>query len=384
MGTMTPKSIVDAKGDIIAASANDTPARLAVGANGTALVADSTQSTGLAWVATPAASNPVLNSAFNTWQRSTTFAITTPVYTADRWMAGRSANTAGSTVTRQVTGDTTNLPNIQYCLRFARDSGSTSLGTFFLNQSIESTNSIPFAGKTVRLSFYARAGANYSAAGSLLTAKLVSGTGTDQNLLTAGYTGSANVISDTATLTTTWQRFTYTGAVGATATELGIMFESGQSGTAGAADYFEVTGVQIDIGSVALPFRTAGVSYQQELALCQRYFAKSYSQGTAPATNSSANGLVFAQSAAIAASSAYIHTVNYPVVMRQNPTVTIYSFTSSQTARISDGAGTDLAAASGAVNLNNEARFTVQNNSGGALTAAQGGFVFHYTASAEL
>jgi hypothetical protein len=42
-------SIVDAKGDLIAASAADTPARLEVGANGTYLVADSTASTGLKW-----------------------------------------------------------------------------------------------------------------------------------------------------------------------------------------------------------------------------------------------------------------------------------------------------------------------------------------------
>jgi len=49
MGTMTPKSIVDAKGDLIAATANDTPARLAVGGNGTYLVADSSASTGLKW-----------------------------------------------------------------------------------------------------------------------------------------------------------------------------------------------------------------------------------------------------------------------------------------------------------------------------------------------
>lgn len=42
-------TIVDAKGDLIAASAADTPARLAVGANGEMLVADSTAATGLDW-----------------------------------------------------------------------------------------------------------------------------------------------------------------------------------------------------------------------------------------------------------------------------------------------------------------------------------------------
>jgi len=42
-------TIVDAKGDLIAATAADTPARLAVGANDTMLVADSTAATGLTY-----------------------------------------------------------------------------------------------------------------------------------------------------------------------------------------------------------------------------------------------------------------------------------------------------------------------------------------------
>lgn len=42
-------TIVDAKGDLIAATAADTPARLAVGTNGQLLTADSTAATGLAW-----------------------------------------------------------------------------------------------------------------------------------------------------------------------------------------------------------------------------------------------------------------------------------------------------------------------------------------------
>lgn len=46
-------TIVDAKGDLITATAADTPARLAVGTNGQYLQADSTASTGLKW-ATPA------------------------------------------------------------------------------------------------------------------------------------------------------------------------------------------------------------------------------------------------------------------------------------------------------------------------------------------
>jgi hypothetical protein len=52
-------AIVDAKGDLIAATAADTPSRLAVGTNGQVLTADSTAATGLAW-ATPAGGGKVL------------------------------------------------------------------------------------------------------------------------------------------------------------------------------------------------------------------------------------------------------------------------------------------------------------------------------------
>lgn len=48
-----PATIFDAKGDLIAATAADTAARLGVGANGTVLTADSAEATGLKW-ATPA------------------------------------------------------------------------------------------------------------------------------------------------------------------------------------------------------------------------------------------------------------------------------------------------------------------------------------------
>lgn len=68
-------AIVDAKGDLISATAADTPARLAVGANGTVLTADSAQATGLKWV-TPASGGKVLQVVSATYSTSTTIAST--------------------------------------------------------------------------------------------------------------------------------------------------------------------------------------------------------------------------------------------------------------------------------------------------------------------
>lgn len=49
--SVDPLTILDAKGDLISATAADTPARLAVGTNGQVLTADSSTSTGLKWAA---------------------------------------------------------------------------------------------------------------------------------------------------------------------------------------------------------------------------------------------------------------------------------------------------------------------------------------------
>jgi hypothetical protein len=304
-------SIVDAKGDLIAASANDTPARLAVGNNGETLVADSSASTGLRYQAhTEAGKNFFINGGFDIWQRGTSsLAFQNAAYTADRWQATAQGGSTG-VVSRQVTGDTTNLPSIQYCARVQRNSGQTNLNNISFIQSLETVNSIPLAGKTVVLSFYARAGANFSAASSTLKVDLISGTGTDQNWSAFAYTGSAYPISSTGTLTTTWQRFTFTGTVAATATEISTQIYYTPTGTAGANDYFEVTGVQLELGSAASNFSRTGGTIQGELSACQRYYYK-ISNG-----NGSPLGLCMGETTNLPIAVAVL-----PVTMRTSPTL---------------------------------------------------------------
>jgi hypothetical protein len=310
-------AIVDAKGDLIAASAADTPARLAVGANGETLVADSSATTGLRYSATPSASNPILNAACEIAQRGTTAVASTGATTqfmTDRWQVFRAV--AGGTFSRQNTNDTTNLPNIRYCIRAARDSGNTATNSNFVYQNVETANTIPFAGKTVTISYYARAGANYSGTSNLLNVRLSTGTGTDQNYI-LGYTGSANPINTQVTLTTTWQRFTATATLGATVTEMAFVAFADPTGTAGAADFFEITGCQIDIGAVALPFRTNSGTIQGELAACQRYY---YRQSC----DASATQKLFGYGYATAASTGQA-VVKSAVTMRTNPTSVDYT-----------------------------------------------------------
>jgi hypothetical protein len=279
-------TIFAAKGDLLGASANDTPAILSVGANGETVVADSSTATGLRYQS-GYNGNAVINGGMDIWQRGTSIAygINALVYAADRWVTIRVASPSNATASRQ----TSSLDGIQYCSRIARTAGDTSTAAIYYATSLESADSYRFANQTVTLSFYARAGANYSPTSGLLVVDLLSGTGSDQNVMN-GLTGQATVGTTNAALTTSWTRYTITGTVASTATQLAIRITANPTGTAGAADHFEVTGVQLELGSVATNFKRTGGSIQGELAACQRYCIV-YGEVDARGMASSATGL---------------------------------------------------------------------------------------------
>ena len=258
-----------------------------------------------------AGKNGVINGAFDIWQRGTTSATTAFAYTADRWLKNSATHYGAS---RQVTGDTTNLPTVQYCARVQRTASSAVTTLIEFTTPFETTNSIPFAGQTVVYSFYARRGANYSSTSNVLSSSVYTGTGTDQTVF--GYTGLTQAITGNATLTTTWQRFSYTGTLSAAATEISVYFAYTPTGTAGANDYFEVTGVQLEIGSVATTFTRTGGTIQGELANCQRYYFRNNFDG-------SSNYAIFGQGAGNSTTQSRT-IVNFPVPLRVKPTAIDY------------------------------------------------------------
>jgi hypothetical protein len=325
-------SIVDAKGDLVAASGADTPARLAVGSNGETLVADSAATTGLRYQAGNGLAQGIINGSMDIWQRGTTFTVGSAKYICDRFYAGRAGAVAGGTWSRQASGYT----GIQYCLRVARDNGNTATNSFYLSTTLESANSYQYAGQTVTVSFYARKGANYSQA-SGLDFTLSSGTGTDQNV-SETWTGNATVVSSTAALTTSWARYSATGTVSSSATEIGLNFSFTPTGTAGAADYFEITGVQLELGSVATQLRRAGGTIQGELAACQRYYYRFASEGKSYAS--------FNIGGYFETTIKYIGRHQHPVAMRTNPTTLDYANLS-----IVDSASTFYAVSSAAIDV---------------------------------
>jgi hypothetical protein len=69
-------STIDAKGDLLAGTADNTIGRRSIGANGTVLTADSTEATGMKW-ATPAGGGKVLQVVSATTTTATTIATTT-------------------------------------------------------------------------------------------------------------------------------------------------------------------------------------------------------------------------------------------------------------------------------------------------------------------
>jgi len=255
-----PNTLVDAKGDLITATADNVPARLAKGADGTVLVADSSTSTGLAWqpyaAQQVAGKNAVINGGFDIWQRGISSTTLGNYATADRWAQGTFSGTG------TFAQDSSNIaPNNQFSMRFTASSTCQP----YLVSVIETQNALIYAGQQVTLSAYL---ATSTSANVQLSIQFTTSTDSAWNAIYTGLTPTSG--TDIVTTTTTLARKSVTYNIPSNARTLRVIIVS--SGTMATSSTLTVGAVQLELGPVATPFSRAGGTIQGELAACQRYY----------------------------------------------------------------------------------------------------------------
>ena len=211
--------------------------------------------------------NYVINGAMDIWQRGTTGFGNG--YNADRWYMGGGSGGVAAVSRQSFDTSVTAVPtDISYYLRHVQTTSATS-ATPGIRTYIENVKTL--SKKTVTMSFYAKASKNISV--SPLVRQMF-GTG-----------GTPSAQEDTyfyelaQTVTTTWARYSTTFTVPdisskimGTDTNSSIIF---QFLTPLNDTYtFDITGVQIEEGFIATPFRRNAPSIQAELAACKRYYQR--------------------------------------------------------------------------------------------------------------
>ena len=336
-----------------------------------------------------AGKNKIINGDFGVNQRNFTSITTTSEYNFDRW---RTIYTGGTSTTTPQVFTPGAAPVAGYegknYYRVAITGQSAVTDSVRVQQQIESVRTL--AGQTATVSFWAKA----SAGTPKIAINMV------QSFSTGGSpSAGVDVLSGSVTTSTSWARYSVSVAIpsisgktfgtDSTATDalsLRLMLSGGSSVTQAQSIglqnvTFDIWGVQVEYGSYATPFQTAsGGSIQGELAMCQRYYLKSYNQATAPGTASNTVGN-FAYSSISTSNVDNRVNVRFPVAMRATPTMTIYSTSTGTSAKIfNEQTSGDLGASTQYVG---ESGFYVYASSG-TVSAVGQQLQFHYAASAEL
>jgi hypothetical protein len=287
--------VVDAKGDLIAGTGADAADRLPVGSDGDTLVADSSSSVGLRWQGDYAAGKNLINNgdmAIAQRGTSTSSVTTTGFYASDRFQ--NTITSMGTyTISQESDGPSGFGKSFKTLVTTADSAPAASSRTVIIQrQEGLALQRLAFgtaSAKTTTMSFWVKSN--------------VTGT-----YIFEIATGPGKHICASYTINTadTWEKKTIT-FVGDTATAItadstsgmayiwwlgaGTDFTSGTLQTSSWAavtnanravgqvnfaaatnNYFQITGVQWEIGNVATDFQLSAGTIQGELAACQRYY----------------------------------------------------------------------------------------------------------------
>ncbi len=274
--------------------------------------------------------NYIINGGFDIWQRgnSITVPASTWTWTSDRWKV---VQTGGSTTCSR---ESSIVPSFaQYSYKMTQ---ATSAAQVFAIQTIETSNAIQLSGKTVTLS-------GYFASSSTTTVTIDIGYSTNvDNGTEASWTGYLTAISGGSGTVSSTSSFTIISGeylIPSNAKSLQIRVWTPSLGV-GTSLYF--SGIQLEQGSVATPFRRNANSLQGELAACQRYYYSSYSAGIYAGGTDTVSA--HHQAIGVDAASAIASNGTLPVPMRATPSITVYHplAGASMTARNHSTGGTTI------------------------------------------
>lgn len=384
------ENIFTAKGQLIGASAADTPVAIpAAAADGYTLIADGSQTSGIRWgnatVTVEDTTNYLVNGGFPFAQRQapgTDTTIADETYGPDRWCCTR--ETAALQYSRQDASSETGLTS-RYYGKFTK---ITNDGKFMVFQPLTYENSIPMRGRTVIFQVQMKASAaktikiailELQTAGTAdtLPAALVTAWNVDTTDPTLG-ANIAVVASGSCSVTTSWQNFSVSGAVPANSKNLIVAIWTDADFT--VADTLSMAEAGLYRGSTTQAW--APRQRSEEIRLCQHHYCKSFKLDTAPAQNIGTNlGDHIFNAITAGATISRTSTILYPVTMKATPTITTFN-TSAANAETRDVTAAADCSSTTQHNLT-ETGFAIYCT-GHATTAIGDRLSFHWTAEAEL
>jgi hypothetical protein len=345
--------------------------------------------------------NRIINGDMRIDQRNAGAAITSSGFPVDRF--GTAISTDGAFSAQQDSSAPAGFSNSVKCTTTTADASLSASQYWFFRQRIEGFNVADLGfgtanAKTVTLSFWVRSSLTGTFSGAMMNGDTNRSYPFNYTISVAD-TWEQKSVTIPGDTTGTWLKNNGNGMVVAWSLGVGSNYQGTANTWAGAEYYgtsagtsvigtlnatWYVTGVQLEVGSVATPFERR--PYGTELALCQRYYHKSYPQGTAPADSATGSAYGIGSATVGDAVSVFSPSIPYPVCMRATPTFTFYrtpnSATSGQGAAYNGSWQTGTTTALNAVSDN---RFSVYLNKAATFTAGSSYLLeYAYSASAEL